>query len=72
MKQGKKNKQVWKKLSFLSFGVWREGRLRNVLLQLVQKKEKEEMEAGILGGRTISLARWQEYSLAIICNSSVI
>jgi hypothetical protein len=47
---------VWKKLSFLSFGVCREGRLRNVLLQLVQKKEKEEMEAGILGDRAISVA----------------
>jgi len=47
---------VWKKLSFLSFGACREGRLRDVLLQPVQKKEKEEMEAGLLGERAFSVA----------------
>jgi len=47
---------VWEKVSFLSFGASREGRLRNVLLQPVQKKEKEEMEAGILGRCALSVA----------------
>jgi len=47
---------VCEKLSFLSFGACREGRLRDVLLQLVQKKEKEEMEAGVLGDRALSVA----------------